>query len=45
MINSLIEINSLMVLPNFGHMATSTMWFESHDKVFLVTSLTEIITS
>ena len=41
-ITSLIE---MQVLPNFGHMATSTIWFESHDKILLVTSWTWIMTS
>ena len=32
----------MLELPNFGHMTTSTI---QHDKMFLVTSLGEIITS
>ena len=34
MITSLIE---MLELPNFGQMTTSTMYFESGDKVLLVT--------
>ena len=41
MITSLIE---MLELPNFGHMTTSTMSFESRNKVLLVTSLTKIMT-
>ena len=41
-ITSLIE---MLQLPNFGHMNTSTMYLESCDKVLLVTSLTENMTS
>ena len=32
-------------LPNFGHMTTSIIEFESHDKKLLMTSWTEIMTS
>ena len=32
-------------LPNFGYMTTSTMQFESRDKILLVTSWTEIMAS
>ena len=32
-------------LPNFGHIIKSTIWFESRDKVLLVTSWTEVLTS
>ena len=35
----------MLELPNFGHMNTSTMQFESRDKILLVTSSTEIMTS
>ena len=38
---SLIEI---LLLPNFGHMITSTLQFELRDKILLVTSLTKIMT-
>ena len=41
-------ITSVMVmleLPNFGHMTTFTICFESHDKNLLVVSRTEIMTS
>ena len=41
MITTLKEIQ----LPNFNHMTTSTIQFESHDKVLLVTSWTEIMSS
>ena len=39
---SLIE---MLVLPNFGHMTTSTMQFDSRDKMLLLTSWSEIMTS
>ena len=42
MITSLIEI---LQVPNFGHMTTSTVSFESRDKILLVTSWIEIMTS
>ena len=42
MITSLIQ---MLQLPNFGHMTTSTLQFESREKILLVTSLTEIETS
>ena len=42
MITSLIEI---LELPNFGHMTTSTILFESFHKISLVTSWAEIMTS
>ena len=35
MITSLIE---MLEWPNFDHMTSSTVWHESHDKVFLLTS-------
>ena len=35
MITSLI---GMLELPNFGYMTTSTIKFESHDKVLLLTS-------
>ena len=41
MITSVIE---MLELPNFGHMATSTLQFESRTKISLVTSGTQIIT-
>ena len=40
MITSFIE----MLESNFGHMTTSTIQFESRDKILLVTSWTEIMT-
>ena len=42
LINCLIEI---LDLPIFGHMTKSAIEFESRDKVLLVTSLTDILTS
>ena len=42
MITSLIE---MLELPNFGHMATSTVSIESRNKILLATSWTEIMTS
>ena len=42
MITSLIK---MLELPNFGHMITSTIQFESRDKILLVTSQTEVMTS
>ena len=42
MITSVIE---MVELPNFDHMNTSTISFESRDKILLVTSWTEIMTS
>ena len=42
MITSLIE---MLELPNFGHMKTSIIQFESGDKILLVTSWTNIMTS
>ena len=41
MIISLIEMEEL---PNFGHISTSTILFESRDKI-LVTTWTEIMMS
>ena len=41
MITSLME---MLTLPNFGHMTTSTIKFESRDQILLVTSWTGIIT-
>ena len=35
----------MLELPNFDHMATSTIKFESFDKILLVTSWTQILTS
>ena len=35
----------MLQLPNFGHMNAYTIWFESRDKILLVTSSTEIMTS
>ena len=42
MITSLIE---MLELRNFGHMATSTIQFESRYKILLVKSWTEAMTS
>ena len=42
MITSLID---MLDLPNFGHMTASTIYFESRDKILLVTSQTEVMTS
>ena len=42
MITSLVET---LELPNFGHMTTFTIWFESSDKILLITSWTEIMPS
>ena len=42
MITSLIE---LLELPNFGHMTISTIKFKSCDKILLMTSWTETMTS
>ena len=33
----------MLDLPNFGHMTTFTFLFESHDKILLMTSWTEIM--
>ena len=38
--SGLIEI---LELPNFGHMTTSIIWFETRYKFLFVTSWTEII--
>ena len=35
MVTSLVE---MLELPNFGHVTTSTIEFDSRDKVLLVTS-------
>ena len=42
MITFLIE---MLELQNFGDMTTSTVLFESCDKILLVTSWTDIVTS
>ena len=42
MITSLIE---MLEPPNFGHMTTCTIEFESHDKILLVTSWTKAVAS
>ena len=34
----------MLQLPNFGHMNTSAIQFESRDKILLVTSSTGIVT-
>ena len=44
----MVMITSLIVmleLPNFGHMTTFTIWFQSRDNSLLVASWTEILTS
>ena len=41
MITSLIE---MLELPNLGDMTTSTINFESREKILLMTSMTEIVT-
>ena len=41
MLTSLIE---MLELPNFGHMTTSAIQFESFDKIFRVTLLTKNMT-
>ena len=38
-------VMEMLQLPNFGHMNTSTIYFEPRDKIFLVTSSTEIMMS
>ena len=35
----------MLELPNFGHMTTSTIYFESCDKDLFMTSLTDVMTS
>ena len=35
----------MLELPNFGHMIESTIYFESYDKILLVTSHTGVMTS
>ena len=42
MITSLIE---MLELPNFGHMTTSIIYYESLDKILLMMSWTEIMKS
>ena len=42
MITSVIEMAKL---PNFGHLTTSTVEFESSNKILLVTPKTEVLTS
>ena len=37
------SLTEMLELPNFGHMATFTLEFESRDKILLVTSWTEIM--
>ena len=34
----------MLELPNFDHITTYTVLFDSRDKILLVTSLTEIMT-
>ena len=33
----------MLKLPSFGHMTTSTMQFESRDKILLLTSSTNVM--
>ena len=40
--NSLIEI---LELPNFAHMTTSTIYFDSSDKILLMKPWAEILIS
>ena len=42
MITSLREV---LELQKFGHVTTSTIQFDSHEKILLMTSCTEIRTS
>ena len=35
----------MLELPNFGHLTISTIQIESRDKILLVTSQTEVMTS
>ena len=42
MVTSVIET---LELPSFGHMTTYTMSFESGDKILLMMSWTEVMTS
>ena len=42
MVTSLIE---MLELPSFDHMITSTIYFESREKLLLMTSWTEIMIS
>ena len=39
------SVIEMLELPNFGHMSTSTIQFESSDNILLVASSTEIMTS
>ena len=39
------SLPEMLQLPNFGHMITSTVQFEPLDKILLLTSRTEIMTS
>ena len=41
----MIASNSMLELLIFGHMTKFTIWFESRDKIILVVSWTEIMTS
>ena len=42
MITSFIE---MLELPNFGHMTSSTVRFDSRNKIYLATAWTGIMTS
>ena len=39
----IISLKEMLELPNFGHMTTSKIQFESRNKILLVTSWTKII--
>ena len=39
------SLTEMLELPNFDHMATFTLSFESRDKIVLVTPWAEIMTS
>ena len=41
----IISLKEMLELPNFGHMTTSTIYFESCDKILLMTSQTGFMTS
>ena len=43
-IEVITSVMEMLTLPNFGHMTTSTIKFESRDQILLVTSWTGIIT-
>ena len=39
------SVTEMLELPNFDHMTTFTLSFESREKSLLVTSWTEVMTS